>query len=773
MKKPMTVDYTRTSYYQHQRKPVLAERILDDMTSPSTWCLREVGMEGNPPVYGTFSKECRDGINVMRLTSPVISTNPAKEKGRGWGATTLYRPFEGEDWGEYNRIAFDVYPDLPGFRIVSLCMYLYNEGAVQLPSDEVREGLHFVILKNHEWNHVFWEIPELSRDKVVGFGLQYRLQSAEPGATDTVLYDFANLRLQKVDADHTRGWEPKCGEISFSHVGYTPDSKKTAISKGLSCEDFQLIRCEDGLECFTGKIDTLCAYTGCYQVLDFTEFTAPGRYFIKAGDKITRPFTICPNVWKSTIEKTINFFYAERCGYPIPGVHDICHADLRGRHGEYTKVLNGGWHDAGDLSQGLINSSEAAYAMMALAQRVKESDPALYDTLMDEARWGQDWVLKTRFWDGYRVSWLTMDFWTDGVIGNLDDITFDATRTPYDNFVPAAAEALAAQVYKESDAPFALRNLKAAEEDFAFADEDFTSGANNEGRGHNHEIAIAAQAVLAAVELYRATGCECYAKKAVEYADIVLACQQTEYPDWDTPIRGFFYVDRAHSAIQHFPHRGHEQAQMVALHKLLQILPTHENAAKWRAGMELYAEYIKTVVQYTAPYDMLPASIYSIDEAGSFEGKRASLGCPTEHALAQIKNGVKLSDKYYLRLFPVWYTFRGNSGVMLSATRGVLECAVALKDRELLEICRRQLEWHVGRNPFNQSLIWGEGYNFTPQYTAMSGDIVGSFPVGIEAQHDEDIPYHPDANCYNYKEVWVHPASRWLWLMEELYNVNF
>jgi hypothetical protein len=30
------------------------------------------------------------------------------------------------------------------------------------------------------------------------------------------------------------------------------------------------------------------------------------------------------------------------------------------------------------------------------------------------------------------------------------------------------------------------------------------------------------------------------------------------------------------------------------------------------------------------------------------------------------------------------------------------------------------------------------------------------------------LPYWPSQNMYVYKEVWVHPASRWLWLMVDL-----
>ena len=182
--------------------------------------------------------------------------------------------------------------------------------------------------------------------------------------------------------------------------------------------------------------------------------------------------------------------------------------------------------------------------------------------------------------------------------------------------------------------------------------------------------------------------------------------------------------------------------------------------AAYRNCLKLYAEYVKTAVRFTAPYEMLPASIYDLDAVDS-EKPFTFFGCPTaDDAKEQIRNGVRLDETHYLRLFPVWYSFRGNSGVTLTLARAALACANALKDKRLFEIVTHALEWHVGRNPFNQSLIWGEGYNYTPQYSAMSGDIVGSFPVGVETQYNEDVPYYPHANCYNYKEVWVFPAMR-------------
>jgi len=85
-----------------------------------------------------------------------------------------------------------------------------------------------------------------------------------------------------------------------------------------------------------------------------------------------------------------------------------------------------------------------------------------------------------------------------------------------------------------------------------------------------------------------------------------------------------------------------------------------------------------------------------------------------------------------------------------------------------LDLTQRQLQWVVGLNPFSQSMMYGEGYRFAPQYTPVSGDIVGGLPVGIQTNRDADVPFWPPENCYNWKELWINPTARWLGIMAEL-----
>ncbi|MCQ2446704.1 MAG: hypothetical protein MJ141_07475, partial [Clostridia bacterium] len=349
MRIPMKPDPRNTSVWRHAQKKVLASLPLSDASDLSKWAIRShqevikgAAMDSRGIDAGVLTAAVRDGKTVARMTCPVDCTEKNKDYGRGWGLCTLVYDTGSANFRDYNRIAFECYPDLPGFRVVTLCIYLYNEGEIAEPNDMSREGLHFVCLENHKRNTVYWEIPELARDKVYGIGLQYRMQGAEPGAAREISYDFTNLRMEKVDADTAKGWLPKDHEIIFSHAGYMPDMAKTAIARGVKSADFQIIRADDGLVCYAGTVKTPTRYTGAYPRFDLSHSTEEGRFFLKAGADITRTFSISRKVWKSSVEKTFNFFFAERCGYLVPGIHDICHADFQCRHGDVTKVINGG-----------------------------------------------------------------------------------------------------------------------------------------------------------------------------------------------------------------------------------------------------------------------------------------------------------------------------------------------------------------------------------------------------------------------------------------------
>ena len=108
-----------------------------------------------------------------------------------------------------------------------------------------------------------------------------------------------------------------------------------------------------------------------------------------------------------------------------------------------------------------------------------------------------------------------------------------------------------------------------------------------------------------------------------------------------------------------------------------------------------------------------------------------------------------------------------GSPIGLATGKAAAICGKFLKDQALTQLGQEQLYWIVGKNPFSQSLIYGEGTNYAQQYCPLPGEMVGEIPVGIQTKLNEDLPYWPQANNATYKEVWMTSAGKWLSLVAE------
>ena len=736
---PMPVIQEDTIVHRWLAKPVEASKVLSGMEDLEDW--EHIGV-GGIELSDLYAKA---GAKSLMIRSKTFTDHPS-DNGRPPGECLALFKVDHGNWEDSNRLSFWVYPDVPGFKTISMAVALRNEGTFRVPGEFNRRGRNYFLLKNKQWNQVVWEITHLSRDDVTGVEFVYRMQGHEPGATDTVRFYLDELELQTVEPDHYEGWSVAPGKIAYSHTGYALRGPKIAITSDEVPPEFTLTHTQT-TEVKTYPARKVQTPIGEFHVLDFSELNTPGTYVLRSGQMSSRPFRIDPNIWKETIWKTINCFYVLRCGCAIPGIHGVCHQDWLAKHDGKTITYNGGWHDAGDLSQGHRNTCEAAYAMLLLATQIEGRDAELAARLREEARWGLEWIMKIRFGDGYRAEWGTMDFWTDNVVGTVDDMLVDRVNDDaYNNFHAASAEAIGARLLRHDDPELAKRALKFAREDWKFAVE----------RIEPPNLRTYSIGAIASLELFLTTKEHVYSDKAVELADTILACQQLTEPNWDVPLRGFFYDSPEQQRIQHDFHVGEIQSPIVALVMLCEALPDHPNRQRWEQCVELYTSYLKKTIEYNAPFETFPASIYSLDESAE-AGFRD-----------QVKTGIRLSDTHYLRRFPVWFALRGNYGVQLSQARAMSAAARLLEDPELSDLAHRQLQWVVGMNPFCQSTMYGEGHDYAPQYTATSGDIVGGLPVGIQTSRNHDQPFWPADNCYNFKEIWVHPSSRWLAILADL-----
>ena len=134
----------------------------------------------------------------------------------------------------------------------------------------------------------------------------------------------------------------------------------------------------------------------------------------------------------------------------------------------------------------------------------------------------------------------------------------------------------------------------------------------------------------------------------------------------------------------------------------------------------------------------------------------------------QLQSGVRIDETHYLRRFPISLSiFNGNEAIILSSGKSAALCGHYLNDEALLQIGLEQIYWTVGKNPFGQSLIYGEGYRYPSLDSFSSGEIVGEIPVGIRSFENDDVPYWPQTNNACYKEVWMTSAGRAFSLLSE------
>jgi hypothetical protein len=750
------------------KKALLESRVLDSMEDQSTWRFQG---DGDMALADSPVKEGKHSLRIRSIQ------NIGKVGGAGeWEDLIASRKFAGEDWTHFNRISIWVYPDVIGAPAISASLVLHNEGSHVLP-DHYNEGRHeSIILRDHQWNHVVWEITPLARDKVTELEFAYSLPKMLPDPGDQTILYIDQLELQTVDPDHVEGWDVAKGRIAFSHAGYTTGASKSAIASGSDAKEFSVIDEATGKVMLTKKVEQQKTPLGDYAVFDFSELETPGKYTLRAGDAITRSFEIGPEAWRESIWKAINFMYSERCGTVIPGIHAICHTDDYSIHGDKRIVVNGGYHDAGDLTA-TGNTPGMAYGLFSLAERLgqQDTDPQLRERVIEEGTWGLRWILKTTFGDGYRSTGQLISYWTNGIMGDADDRFGQAVNSPEWNFRVAAVEAIAARVLKESDPQLAIRSLRTAAQDWKYAVEGLQAAPPlSEVYGAQDELERISFGAIASVDLYRATGEQKYADEAFKLADLILQSQERKLQPWSIPMTGYFYTSPKRENLFHRFHVGQEEEPVVALAHLCETFPDNVDWMKWYSGIVLHSKYYQQVAaQVDEPFGVLPAAVYKLSEARLIpEAKNWTplRAADRDSYVEQVRRGIPLGGEYYLRRFPVWFDFRGNSSVLLSEAKALSTAGQLRGDLEAEDLAQKQAEWLLGRNPFSESIMYGEGYDWTPLYSVRSGQMVGALPVGIETREYNDAPYWPHQICWTYKEVWSQPVGEWIWLMQDLHG---
>ncbi len=203
--------------------------------------------------------------------------------------------------------------------------------------------------------------------------------------------------------------------IRINMLGYTPDGIKVAVWCSKNDDrpsSFSLVNVLSGETVYSAKdVENFGGY-GPFTTtgrLNFSKFTEPGRYVLMAGGISSPEFTIARDVYKGAADFCLRYMRQQRSGFN-PFLKDSCHTHdgytLYGPMADSTRIdVAGGWHDASDYLQYVTTSANATWHLLAAYRDFPsifgdrhqanglDGSNGLADVL-DEAKWGTDWLLK-------------------------------------------------------------------------------------------------------------------------------------------------------------------------------------------------------------------------------------------------------------------------------------------------------------------------------------------------------------------------------------------
>lgn len=264
-------------------------------------------------------------------------------------------------------------------------------------------------------------------------------------------------------------------KIVVNQVGYLPNSPKVAllINSNTTQQQIELV---DSSTKQTVQLITPSQSirdrdsNDRLQTIDFSQVKQTGNYFLKVGSIESYPFAIASNVYQEPIVKLLQSYYLQRCGVAIDDrVTGIRHAPCHLRDGALAhqdptnssgKLIpaTGGWHDAGDYGKYVSTTAVSTGRLLSLYEHnpkaffdrqltIPESGNGIPD-LLDEMRVGLDWMLSMQRSDGAIYRKLSGKKWPQIVAPDEDT----QPRFIYGISTPetakfAAAMAIAARVY--------------------------------------------------------------------------------------------------------------------------------------------------------------------------------------------------------------------------------------------------------------------------------------------------------------------------------------
>jgi hypothetical protein len=349
--------------------------------------------------------------------------------------------------------------------------------------------------------------------------------------------------------------------ILTDQFGYRPEAQKTAVIKdprvgfdsGESFTPGAIYKVIDAISEESVYEGTLSLFNGGATDeasgdkiwwFDFSSVTEPGEYYILDAEKNVKSyhFLISKKVYNEALKHAVRTFFYQRAGCEKPaqyagadwadGASHVrplqdknCRLYNQSNNASTERDLHGGWYDAGDYNKctnwtcNYIESIMSAYLenpdVWTDDYNIPESGNGIPD-IIDEVRWGLDWVLRMQESNGSVLSIVAVDHASPPSAATGQSLYGPATAAA--SWSAAKAFAISYKVYmKLGDSEYAEKLKTAAIRAWNWAENNpdvmFDSSSMTAGGG-DQEINDATDRlrlrITAALYLYEMTGDDSY-----------------------------------------------------------------------------------------------------------------------------------------------------------------------------------------------------------------------------------------------------------------------
>lgn len=219
--------------------------------------------------------------------------------------------------------------------------------------------------------------------------------------------------------------------IRINQLGYRPGSPKIAVWGSVTEQTVALCQLIDEQTDQVVQNVPVGKAFGAYGPfrqtyrLDFSGFQKPGRYYLRTTDGARSPgFPISDDVYNGAADFCLRYMRQQRSGFN-PFLKDSCHTHdgytMYGPMPDSTHInVSGGWHDATDYLQYVTTSANATYHLLAAFRDFPQVFGDQHQAnglegandqpdVLDEAKWGLDWLLKMHPTDDWLFNQLADD----------------------------------------------------------------------------------------------------------------------------------------------------------------------------------------------------------------------------------------------------------------------------------------------------------------------------------------------------------------------------